>query len=104
MVAHLLRDEYRIKRVSKVSANTLEELAGKLEDVDPNRFLREIRAYDDAVRTDHSFNPNIKDARCTRGLAINKTNLPNTIDTPPFEGYAVICGIYLHVWWGADRW
>ncbi|MGA2412062.1 MAG: FAD-dependent tricarballylate dehydrogenase TcuA, partial [Candidatus Binataceae bacterium] len=41
-VAHLLRDEYRIKRVTKVSATTLEELASKLEDVDAAAFLEEI--------------------------------------------------------------
>src|SRR5258706_5514737 len=92
-VAHLLRDEYRIKRVSKVSAATLEELAGKLEDVDANGFLEEVGTYNAAVRTDVAFNPNVKDGRSTRGLAINKTNWANTIDTPPFEGYAITCGI-----------
>ena len=51
-VTHLLRDEYRIKQVTKVSANTLEELAGKLEDVDAAAFLDEIRRYNDAVDTD----------------------------------------------------
>src|SRR5262249_6585157 len=34
-VAHLLRDEFRIKRVTRVTAETLEALSGKLEDVDP---------------------------------------------------------------------
>jgi tricarballylate dehydrogenase len=92
-VAHLLRDEYRIKRVSKVSAATLEELAGKLEDVDANGFLEEVGTYNAAVRTDVPFNPNVKDGRSTRGLAINKSNWANTIDTPPFEGYAITCGI-----------
>jgi len=92
-VAHLLRDEYRIKRVTKVSAETLEELAGKLEDVDPRGFLEELRAYNAAVRADVPFNPNVKDGRSTRGLAINKSNWANTIDTPPFEGYAITCGI-----------
>ena len=92
-VAHLLRDEYRIKRVSKVSAVTLEELAGKLEDVDASGFLEEIGAYNAAVQTDVAFNPNVKDGRSTRGLAINKSNWANTIDTPPFEGYAITCGI-----------
>ena len=48
-VTHLLRDEYRIKGVTKVSADTLEELAGKLEDVDPRGFLDEVRAYNAAV-------------------------------------------------------
>ncbi|HJU28677.1 MAG TPA: FAD-dependent tricarballylate dehydrogenase TcuA, partial [Candidatus Binataceae bacterium] len=92
-VAHLLRDEYRIKRVTKVSAQTLEELAGKLEDVDAKGFLNEVGAYNAAVRTEIPFNPNIKDGRCTRGLPLEKSNWANTIDTPPFEGYAVTCGI-----------
>jgi tricarballylate dehydrogenase len=92
-VAHLLRDEYRIKRVTKVSAESLEGLAGKLEDVDPPGFLDEVRAYNAAVQTNVPFNPNVKDRRCTRGLALNKSNWANTIDTPPFEAYAVTCGI-----------
>ncbi len=92
-VAHLLRDEYRIKRVTKVGAQTLEELAGKLEDVDPKGFLEEVRAYNAAVRADVPFNPNIKDGRRTEGLALDKSNWANTIDTAPFEGYAVTCGI-----------
>jgi tricarballylate dehydrogenase len=92
-VAQLLRDEYRIKRVSKVTATTLEELAGKLEDVDARGFLDEMRAYNAAVRSDVPFNPNVKDGRSTRGLAIDKSNWANTIDTPPFEGYAITCGI-----------
>jgi tricarballylate dehydrogenase len=92
-VAHLLRDEYRIKRVTKVSADTLEELAGKLEDVDPQGFLAEVRAYNSAVQSEIPFNPNIKDGRCTRGLALNKSNWANILDGPPFEAYAVTCGI-----------
>ncbi len=92
-VAPLLRDEYRIKRVTKVSAETLAELADKLEDVDRQGFLEEVQAYNAAVQTDIAFNPNIKDGRCTRGLTINKSNWANTLDTPPFEAYAVTCGI-----------
>src|SRR5215469_4795564 len=92
-VAHLLRDEYRIKRVTKVGAGTLEELAGKLEDVDAAGFLNEVRAYNAAVLSDRPFNPNIKDGLCTRGLAVDKSNWANTIDAPPFEAYAVTCGI-----------
>jgi tricarballylate dehydrogenase len=45
------------------------------------------------VRTDIAFNPNVKDGRRTRGLAVPKSNWANTIDTPPFEAYAVTCGI-----------
>src|SRR6266705_3263730 len=88
-----LRDEYRIKQVTKVAANTLEELVAKLDDVNADAALREIKAYNAAVRTDIPFNPNVKDGRRTQGLAINKSNWANTIDTPPFEAYAVTCGI-----------
>ena len=92
-VTHLLRDEYRIKRVSKVSANTLEDLATKLEGVDPKAFLAEIQAYNAAVRKDIAFNPNVKDGRCTEGLEVPKSNWANTIDEGPFEAYQVGCGI-----------
>ncbi|KIC34168.1 FAD-dependent tricarballylate dehydrogenase TcuA [Leisingera sp. ANG-M7] len=92
-VTHLLRDEYRIKRVTKVTAPTLEELAEKLEGVDPQGFLEEIRAYNAAVDTGTPFDPNIKDGRGTRGLAVPKSNWANTIDEGPFEAYQVGCGI-----------
>jgi len=92
-IVPMLRDEYRIKRVSKVSANTIEELAHKLEGVDTAAFLAETKAYNAAVRADIPFNPNIKDGRRTEGLDINKSNWANTIDEPPFEAYQVGCGL-----------
>jgi tricarballylate dehydrogenase len=88
-----LRDEYKIRQVTKVSASSLEELVGKLDDVDKEAALEELRNYNKAVRTDIPFNPNVKDGRCTENLAINKSNWANTLDTPPFEAYAVTCGI-----------
>jgi tricarballylate dehydrogenase len=87
------RDEYRIRQVTKVTADTLEEFAGKLEGVNAEQFLKTIAEYNAAVRKDVPFNPNIKDGRRTVGLAIDKNNWANTIDTPPYEGYAVTCGI-----------
>ena len=89
----LLRNEYRIRRVTKVTASSLPELAGKLEGVDATQFLRTIEEYNGAVTTDVPFNPNVKDGRGTKGLAIEKSNWANTIDTPPFEAYAVTCGV-----------
>jgi tricarballylate dehydrogenase len=79
--------------VTKVTAETLDELSGKLEDVDPQGFLEEAQAYNSAVQTSVPFNPNIKDGRCTSGLALNKSNWANSLDSPPFEAYAVTCGI-----------
>jgi tricarballylate dehydrogenase len=92
-VTHLLRDEYRIKRVTKVVANTLEELAQKLEGVDRTGFLDEISRYNAAVDTGRPFNANIKDGRATRGLDVPKSNWANTIEKPPFEAYQVGCGV-----------
>jgi tricarballylate dehydrogenase len=88
-----LRDEYKIKQVTKVTANTLEELVKKLEDVNADVALKELKAYNAAVQTEVPFNPNIKDGRGTKGLAIPKSNWANTLDTAPFEAYAVTCGI-----------
>lgn len=92
-VTHLLRDEYRIKRVTKVSAPTLEALAKKLEGVDANGFLQEISAYNAAVNTQTPFDPNVKDGRATSGLSVPKSNWANTIDEGPYEAYQVGCGI-----------
>jgi tricarballylate dehydrogenase len=92
-VLHLLRDEYRIRQVTKVSADTLEGLVAKLDDVNAAKALETIRQYNAAVRTDVAFNPNVKDGRSTRGLPVPKSNWANLIDEPPFEAYAVSCGI-----------
>jgi tricarballylate dehydrogenase len=92
-VKHLQRDEYRIRQITKVTADTIEELAKKLDGVDAAQFVKTIAEYNAAVRKDIPFNPNVKDGRSTQGLAINKSNWANTIDQPPFEGYAVTCGI-----------
>jgi tricarballylate dehydrogenase len=92
-VEHLLRDEYRIRQVTKVTADSLEELAGKLDGVDPKRFLQTVAEYNKAVRTDIPFSPVVKDGRGTEGLAIPKSNWANTLDQPPFQAYAVTCGV-----------
>ncbi len=89
----MLRDEYRIRRVTKVSANSLEELAGKLEGVDPKGFLAEVAAYNDAVDTDTPFDPNVKDGRAAHGLAVPKSNWANKLDEPPFEAFQTTCGV-----------
>lgn len=92
-VAHLLRDEYHIRQVTKVTANSLEGLADKMEGVDHDAVIKTFEQYNDAVHQEIPFNPNVKDGRCTTGLAVNKTNWANTLDSPPFEAYGVTCGI-----------
>ncbi|MBO0751051.1 MAG: FAD-dependent tricarballylate dehydrogenase TcuA [Bradyrhizobiaceae bacterium] len=92
-VKHLQRDEYRIRQVTKATGGTIEELAARLDGVNAAEFVRTVAEWNNAVRTDIAFNPNIKDGRCTEGLAINKSNWANTLDAPPYEAYAVTCGV-----------
>ena len=92
-VVHLLRDEYRIRQVTKAKADTLEELAGKLEGVDGAAFLKTVAAYNRAVRQDIPFNPAVKDGRRADGLPVPRSNWANTLDKPPYEAYAVTCGL-----------
>ncbi len=92
-VLPLLRDEYRIRRVTRVSAESIGALAQKMEGVDPAAFRATVEAFNAAVDTATPFDPTRKDGRGTRGLAIVKSNWANPLDTPPFEAYGVTCGI-----------
>jgi len=92
-VKPLLRPEYGGRNVTRATANTLEELAAKLEGVDPEGFLRTVRAFNAAVRTEVPFNHAVKDGRCAAGIEPPKSNWANPLDTPPFEAYGVTCGI-----------
>ena len=93
-VLHLLRDEYRIKRVTKVRADTLEELVREARRRQPAQGARDHqglqRRGEDA--TCRSI-PTSRTAAARSGCAIPKSNWANTLDTPPFEAYAVTCGI-----------
>ena len=91
-VKHLLRDEYHIPQVTMAQADTIEELAARL-DIDPPGLVETIREYNAAVQTDIPYNPTVKDGRGTVGITPPKTNWAHTIDTPPYLGYAVTCGI-----------
>ena len=92
-VAHLLRDEYKLRGATKVQADTLEKLADLMQDVHPAQFHETVREYNAAVKREVPFDPNIKDGRRTIGLAIDKTNWANTLEKPPFVAYSVGCGI-----------
>ena len=92
-VTHLLRDEYKIRQVTKVTADSLEELAVKLEGVDNEAFLSTIADYNAAIDQSVPFNPNVLDGRSTAGITPPKSNWANTIEDGPFEAYAITCGI-----------
>jgi tricarballylate dehydrogenase len=85
--------EYRLRQVTKVEADTLEELAARMEDMDAAGFLRTVHAFNASVRAEVPFNPNVKDGRGTAGLAVPKSNWANPLDTPPFVAFGITCGI-----------
>src|SRR3954462_11860633 len=95
-VVHLQRDEYRIRQVTKVTADTIEALADKMAEyapVDKAAFVKEIADYNAAVQRDIPYNPTVKDGRTTKGLAIDKTNWAMPIEKPPYEAYCTTCGV-----------
>ncbi len=90
---HLLTDEYRMKQMSWVQADTLEELALKLEGVDADGFLSYIHAYNGAVDTATPFNPAVLDGRSARIAPVPKSNWALQLSKPPYRAFKVTCGI-----------
>ncbi len=90
-VKRLLRDEYHIPQVTMATANTLEELADSL-DINRDGLAQTMREFNAAVQ-DKDFNPTVLDGKGTVGIEPPKSNWALPIDTPPYLGYAVTCGI-----------
>jgi tricarballylate dehydrogenase len=88
----LLREEYRIREITKAEAPTIEELAKKLE-VNPEGLARTVRDFNAAVMDGVPFNPAVLDGRGTRGITPPKSNWAQRLDTPPYVGFGVTCGI-----------
>ncbi|MGE0612445.1 MAG: FAD-dependent tricarballylate dehydrogenase TcuA [Hyphomicrobiales bacterium] len=89
-----LRDEYRIKEITKATGDTIEELGKNMEGVDSAGFARTVREYNAAVPDDTSL-PDLtrKDGRATKGLSIPKSNWACRIDKPPFAAFGITTGI-----------
>ena len=90
-VRHLLRDEYLIAQVSKVSAGTIEELAEGLG-IDGQGLARTVYEYNVAVQGGE-VDPTALDGVRTAGIHPPKSNWALPLDEPPYLGYAVTCGI-----------
>ena len=90
---HLQRDEYKIRRVTKLKADTLEELVGKMEDMNKTQFLKTMEEYNAAVMTDVPFNPNVKDGRGTKGLELPTARRMSQVleDELPADLHSGIC-------------
>ena len=85
--------EYSARRVTKIVANTIEELVEQLDDVNPEQLLKTIKEFNASVKRDSPSIPTIKDGRGTEGLDIPKSNWAIPLENPPFEAYSVTCGI-----------
>ena len=90
-VKHLLRDEYHIPQVTMAKASSIEELAEGL-DINRDGLVRTVSAFNAAVQ-DGEYNPTVLDGKGTSGIELPKSNWALPIDTPPYLGYAVTCGI-----------
>ncbi len=88
-----LHGEYRTRRSARFTANTPEELVSQLDGMNKTACLATINEFNAAVREDIPYDPGRKDGRTTQGLVIPKSNWANRLDAPPFEAYAVTCGI-----------
>lgn len=92
-VSQYLREEYRIREVSKVSSDTLEGLVDQMEGVDKDGFLATVADFNASIDRDIAFNPNVKDGRATSGIEPQKSNWAVPLEEPPFEAYQVTCGV-----------
>jgi len=90
-VLPLLRDEYRIPQATRAQADSLAELADRLG-IEREGLLQTVAEFNAAVQGGE-FNPAVKDGKGTRGIVPPKSNWALPLDTPPFVGYAVTCGI-----------
>ena len=86
-----LRDEYRIREVTKAEASTLEELADSLG-IQPKNFVDTVNKYNEACQSG-SYDPAVLDGLATAGITPPKTNWALPLSEPPFIGFAVTCGI-----------
>ncbi|RJE21472.1 fumarate reductase flavoprotein subunit [Aspergillus sclerotialis] len=97
-ISWLREEEYRPEVVERITADSIEELADEcakhgLENKE--QFVRTISEFNRAVSSNETsqWNPAVKDALSTTGLATPKSNWALPIDKPPFLAVKVSAGI-----------
>jgi tricarballylate dehydrogenase len=87
----LLRDEYRIRQVTKVTSESIEGLARELE-ISETALKETVNEFN-AACVPGKFNPSILDGVTTEGISPNKTNWALPINEGPFEAYVTTTGV-----------
>jgi tricarballylate dehydrogenase len=87
----LRRDEYNAPGVSRYEADSIAELAEMMR-VSAEALERTVSEFNSAVQPGR-FDPSTKDGKRTKGIEPPKSNWALPLDTPPFYGFAVTCGI-----------
>ncbi len=88
----LLRpEEYRAPGGTKAISDTWEGLAKELG-IDEAGLVRTVAEFNDSI-VGGTFDPTVKDGRRTDGITPPKSNWAQPLDTPPFLGFPVTCGI-----------
>ena len=87
----MLRDEYRIREVTKAESDTIRGLAEALE-IDPDGLVRTVADYNAACRPG-DYNPAILDGVRTEGLSPAKSNWALPLDDPPYVGFVTTTGV-----------
>jgi tricarballylate dehydrogenase len=86
----LRREEYDSTPITGASAVTLGELADRLG-IDRGGLEKTVRSFNAAI-VDRPFDPALKDGR-RASVEPPKSNWALALNTPPYYGYAVSCGI-----------
>src|SRR5262245_34737309 len=86
----LRREEYDSQPITAATADTLDELAKRLG-IDVGGLRSTVDEFNAAI-VDVPFDPSVKDGRASR-VDPPKSNWAQALDSPPFYGYAVACGI-----------
>ncbi|MCY4624632.1 MAG: FAD-dependent tricarballylate dehydrogenase TcuA [Chloroflexi bacterium] len=80
------------EKATGFSANTLEELAELLGILDIPTFMQTVRDYNDATQPGE-FGAFRLDGLGAPGLEPPRSNWALPLDTPPYEGFPVVCGM-----------
>jgi tricarballylate dehydrogenase len=87
----LLRsEEYDSQPITMATADTIEALAGAL-DIDRAGLTKTVAEFNASI-VDVPFDPAVKDGRAAL-VAPPKSNWALALDSPPYYGFAVACGI-----------